>query len=133
MIYFDRKTLQILRHINSCGDKGITWEKLRERFGEDDANVYLLEDLTKEHYTVTKDQNGKWIDFSYNSGVFYSAFCSFCSPKGKELLEKQSFNFWKWIIPTIISVIALALSLISVLLSVFGSDVIKVVLLKQLL
>lgn len=130
MVYFDRKTLRILRHINSCGDKGITWEKLREKFGEDDANIFLLEDLSKEHYTVTKDQNGKWVDFSYSSGVFYSTFRSYCSPKGKQLLETRSFDFWKWIIPTIISVIALALSLISVLLSVFGSDVIKVVLLK---
>ena len=26
MVYFDRKTLRILRHINSCGDKGITYK-----------------------------------------------------------------------------------------------------------
>ncbi len=77
-------------------------------YGDDDANPILLESMSKELYTVTKDQNSKWIN-EWNITI-YDSFRSFCTPKGNEMLEKRLFNFWKWIIPTLISVAALIVS-----------------------
>ncbi|MDU6307304.1 MAG: hypothetical protein E6579_11640 [Clostridium sp.] len=108
MIYFDRKTLLILWCIKRSGDNGVTWGYLRKKYGEDDANSFLLESLSKELYTVTKDQNGEWIS-EWNTAI-YDSFRSFCTAKGNEILEKRLFDFWKWIIPTLISVAALVVS-----------------------
>ena len=116
MIHFDRRTRSILRFINHRGDKGVSWGLLEKRFGEDDANAYLLESLSVELYTVTKDGTGNWIHFDDKfSQVIDSGFVSFCTPKGRELLERMSFDFWKWIIPTLISIVALVISCISLL------------------
>jgi hypothetical protein len=113
VIYFDRRTLSILWRIKRSGDKGITWGYLRKKYGEDSANPFLLESMSKEFYTVTKDQNGKWIDFDNWNKAIYDGFRSFCTSKGNELLEKRLFDFWKWIIPTIISVAALIVSVLA--------------------
>lgn len=110
MIYFDKKTLSILWCIKRSGDKGTTWGYLRKKYGEDGANPILLESMSKELYTVTKDQNGKWIDFDNWNKIINADFRSLCTPKGNELLERRLFDFWKWIIPTIISIAALIVS-----------------------
>lgn len=117
MIYFDRKTLKILSYIRRRGKKGATWDKLQQKFGNDAANPYLLESLSSELYTVTKDQTGKWISFDRDwDHVIHGSFRSYCTPKGKELLERRSFDFWKFIIPTVISVVALVVSFIAAVL-----------------
>lgn len=114
-IYFDRKTLKILKKIKRSGNKGITWGKLQERFGNDVANIFLLETLSRELYTVTQDSTGAWVDFvKYPTRNLNSNYRSFCSPKGNELLERRSFDFWKWIIPTIISIAALIVSFLAI-------------------
>lgn len=111
MIYFDKKSLKVLRYIYSRKDKGVTWGKLQNKF-QKDANILFLESLSIEGYTVTKDESGNWIDFK-NYGIHRnSEFVSYCTPKGNELLETRMFNFWKWVIPTIISVAALIVSVL---------------------
>lgn len=115
MIYFDRKTLGILWLINRSGDKGITWGKIQKRFG-DSASFQLLEDLTVELYTATQNERGTWTCFDANFGPHRSwEFRSYSLPKGRELLERRLFDFWKWVIPTLISVTALAISSIGLL------------------
>lgn len=114
VIYFDRKTLSILKYIYRSGDRGVSWEQLRSKYG-DKAPVSLLVNLDIAEYTVTKDQNGNWI---YDKDKFRSThgtFRSFCTSKGNELIETRCFNFWKWIIPTIISIVALVVSFIGTL------------------
>lgn len=116
MIYFDKKTLALLRYIKRRGDRGVSWADLREKFGNDAANILLLESLSKELYTVTKGHDGNWLDFDapWDHHV-YGDFRSFCSPKGNELLELRCFNFWKWIIPMVISIASLIVSVIAAL------------------
>ena len=117
MIYFDRKTLRILSFIRRRKDKGVPWDTLQKKFGSDAANPYLLEALTDELYTVTRDQNGKWISFDQGwDHAIHGSFRSYCTPKGKALLERRSFDFWKFIIPTVISVVALVVSFIAAVL-----------------
>lgn len=111
MIYFDRKTLDILIYIKLHSRKGASWDKIQHRFGEDSANSFLLQNLSKELYTVTKGQNGKWINFEKENPII-CGFYSFITPKGNEFIEKRYFDFWKWIIPTLISISALIVSVL---------------------
>lgn len=116
MIYFDRKTLSILAYIQKKHDRGASWKELQGKFGEDCANPYLLESFTVELYTATKDADGKWLTFDEKwDGVARGEMRSYCTPKGNELLERRQFDFWKWIIPTLISVAALIVSFIGLL------------------
>ena len=112
MIYFDKKTLSVLRFIKSSGDKGVTWGKLRKKFG-DDACVQLLINFTNEEYVVTKDSCGNWIYKNEFPIMLDSDFRSFSTPKANELIETRVFNFWKWIIPTFISLVALVMSIVT--------------------
>lgn len=116
MIYFDRKTLAVLRYIYRRGNRGASWVQLMKKFGDGIASPSLLESLSKELYTVTKDRDGGWLSFGPDwDRMIYGEFRSYCTPKGNELLEKRSFDFWKWIIPTLISVVALCVSFIGLL------------------
>lgn len=115
MIDFDRKTLAILRCIKHSRGKGVSWGTLQKRYGEDAANPFLLEDMSKELYTATKDCDGKWINFEEWDRVSDYRFRSYSTPKGNELIERRCFDFWKWIIPTLISVVALVISFIGLL------------------
>lgn len=115
MIEFDRITLRILRCINHAGDKGVSWDVLTKKFGEDAANATLLIQLSKELYTCTKDQDGHWINFENWSKVICGSFRSVCSPKGNVVLERRVSDFWRWAAPTLISVAALIVSVIALL------------------
>jgi hypothetical protein len=115
MIHFDRKTLGVLRLINCRGDRGAAWGLAMKRFKKS-ATFWLLESLTVEEYIVTKNERGDWTKFDGNFGPHRSPdFVSYSTPKGRELLERMSFDFWKWIIPTLISVAALTISCIGLL------------------
>jgi hypothetical protein len=112
---FDRKNLSILRFIKRKGKRGATWGELIHRFG-DATGPFSLEQMSRELYTVTKNQNGEWVVFDDKwDGRSDYLFCSYITPKGNKLIEKRSFDFWKWVIPTLISVAALIVSIIAVL------------------
>ena len=113
MVVFDKKTLRILKYIRNHNKHGVTWTKLQKKFGEDDANIFLLEALNKELYVVTKNTEGQWIDFNQQQFYMDSKFVSFATPKANEMIERKCFDFWKWIIPTLISVVALLISILA--------------------
>lgn len=115
MVYFDKTTLAVLRYIYKSRDNGVTWGDIIDRFGERGIGIFALEALTKEGYIATQDCNGSWLTFDTLDIFRDSKFRSFTLPRGSELLETRSFNFWKWTIPTIISVVALVVSFIGVL------------------
>lgn len=98
MIYFDRKTLAILKYIRRRNKRGVTWGELQRKFGEDTANTFLLANFSKELYTCTQNQNGKWVDDDFK--IVDNEYRSFTTPKANQLIERECFDFWKWIIPT---------------------------------
>lgn len=110
MIVFDRRTRRVLRRIYRCDKSGITWSELRLLYG-DDANFFLLESLTLELYIVTKC--GDQIVSEFNPGNVYNPdrLRAFITPKGRELVERVSFDFWKFVIPLLISFASLIISL----------------------
>lgn len=127
-IYFDRQLLRMMCFICRKKDKGVSWGELRNKFGDDLACPEQLINLSKELYLVTQNQNGEWVKFEDWDGRIFDGFRSFTTPKSNEMLEKRCFGFWKWVIPTLISIAALALSTITLLFSVYGNDIIKVLL-----
>lgn len=116
-IYFDKRTLKVLKEIAKSKDTGTRWDKLYTLYSED-ASPWLLVNLSIAGYTVTQDGQGKWlhIDESWPRNV-HEDFRSFCTPKALELLERRCFDFWKWVIPTMISTAALIVSTLS---AIFG-------------
>lgn len=112
MIYFDKRSLRVLWFIYHRKDKGASWIELQKKFNSA-ANIFFLESLSREEYTVTKNQIGEWINFNEYESSRCANFRSYCTAKGNELLESRKFNFWKWTIPTLVSIIALAVSIIS--------------------
>jgi hypothetical protein len=113
MLVFDNKTLRILKYIHRHTKNGLSWEALQKKFGEDEANIFLLEQLNKEMYILTKNTQGEWIDFNEPEFGLESQFVSFATPKTNDIIERTRFDFWKWMIPTLISVAALLISIIA--------------------
>lgn len=110
-MYFDRRTTRMLLFIYLSGDHGVSWGTLRKLFKKT-ANIFVLESLTVEGYTVTKDSSDTWTIFSDDDIHRDYNFRSFCSTKGNAFLENRIFGFWKWTIPTIISIAALIVSIL---------------------
>ncbi|MGN0629979.1 MAG: hypothetical protein ACI4JN_01510, partial [Ruminococcus sp.] len=95
-------------------DKGISWGTLRKKFGDETADPALLSDLSKEGYTATKNEKGEWVHPD-EFGVVGDDFRSFTTSKANQIIERECFDFWKWIIPTLISVAALVISALALL------------------
>ena len=111
MIVFDRRTRRVLRRIYWCDRRGITWAELARLYGED-SGTFLLESLTKELYIVTKCGDELVNEFGPDFIRNPETLRAFITPKGRDLLERASFDFWKFIIPLLISVISLLVSLL---------------------
>ena len=114
MIYIDKKTLKILRYIKRSKDNGVSWGTLRKKFGEETADSTLLSALSKEEYTATKNEKGEWV-YPDEFKIVGDDFRSFTLPKANQIIERECFDFWKWIIPTLISVAALIISALALL------------------
>lgn len=109
MIYFDKKTLNLLRYINQ--HPGVSEPTIRSKFSE--YGSALLISLVQEDYLLAKDDVGNWCRFDSIPYRTTESFTYYATPKGKQLIETTCFNFWKWIIPTIISIISLVISIIT--------------------
>lgn len=113
MVVFDKKTLRILKYIHNHNKYGVTWAKLQKRFGEDDANIFLLEALNKEQYVVTRDTEEQWINFDQSQLILDSRFVSFATPKANEMIERKCHDLLKWMIPMFVAVAALFISILA--------------------
>lgn len=131
MMHFDRRTLKILRYI--CRHKGVTEHQLREKFKTEDDDVSMTLILfVQEGYVVSKDGDGNWC--THNEIPFRTAYnyTYYISTKGNELIETRQFSFWRWIVPTFISLISLAISTVTLLYTIYGDKLIKVLFVELL-
>ncbi len=112
MIYFDKRTLSVLRYIQRRGERGVKFEKLRNKFGYD-SNSFLLQNFIIEFYVIAQDSQGNWINKDECPPIIESDFRFYSTSKANELIETRIFNFWKWVIPTLISIVALVVSIIT--------------------
>lgn len=110
-IYFDRKTIRILRYIRWHRNSSIY--KIQKKFGED-ADTKLLINMCIASYLVCIRPDGSYTTFSDSeSHVIESTETFWVTPKGRKILDDRFDRFWQWSIPTVISVVALVVSILS--------------------
>lgn len=118
-IYFDKNCFNVLKDIYKRGLQGITWSDLRKKHG-DNADEQFLINLSKELYICTKDSEGMWINYAGGQApvVEPKKFRSYCTPKGNAFIEERRYNFRRWFIPTVISIISLLISIFTLGLNI---------------
>ena len=109
-IYFDRKTIKLLRYIRCHKSK--TLYDIQKKFGED-ADIMLIIGLCQCNYLVAIKENGKYTVFSDKAEIIENTETFWVTPKGKKILDDRFDRLWQWSIPTIISVVALIVSILS--------------------
>lgn len=127
-MYFDRDTIRVLKYIRKCGKNGAEWSDILKKF--EYANQGMLLIFNSDLYACAYRQNGDPVPFETMKVKEVKGIRSYCTPKGNQLLEERSFNFWKWTIPTFISLISLLISMITFWYTLYGNDVLKVMLLN---
>ena len=108
--YIDRETAKILKTIKK--NPKVTRAELREKYDNADDSIMLY--LCAKDYLVCIHPNGSVSTFYIREPRFYHPNDTFwLTPKGKAFLEANSSKNLQWLIPTIISVIALLISILS--------------------
>ena len=112
-IYFDKETRKILRYIKRHPNNKLS--DIRSKFGGSDVDMDLI-NLCIADYLVCKHPDGKLTMFKDKSEwVTHSEDNFWISPKGKKVLEDRFDRLWQWAIPTLISMAALIISILSAL------------------
>ena len=122
MIEFDRRTRKVLAAIYNAND-GISYEKLLNKFrsqGEQQIPDLskLIYDFYKEEYISCEDPIKAFAIFEETDcimGVSKSAVFRTTS-KGNRYIQQVNWDLTKWLVPTVISIVALIVSGISFLL-----------------
>ncbi len=118
MIHFDKKTTKVLRTIYRSS-KGITYRKLLKK-----AHIYddgwfsdfadLIYSFHEEGYISCENPNEVFSVFEETGRVMcVSPDALFLAkPKANELIQKRNWDLLKWLVPTILSLIALITGII---------------------
>ena len=108
-----KSTVKMLKFI--WKNPNITFEELQSKFEELDSMELVLLCLT-DYLVCTKPGN---LPTNFSDGRFIVAPEDefWASPKTKQLLEERFQRRWQWIVPTVISAIALILSIVSFIMS----------------
>lgn len=112
-VYIDRRTEKILRYIrrhpaNRLADILDKFQTEDDKLGQTIINLCMADYLVCKHsdQSMTQFKDGPPWDQRWDDNLWIS-------PKGRKLLEDRFDRFWQWSIPTIISVIALVISVLS--------------------
>lgn len=109
-IYLNHQTIRLLRYIRH--HKDCTQKDIENKFGEDTASYQLI-DLCKARYLVATRPDGSYTMFQDGNMYLSPDFTFWASPKAEQVLDERFDRLWQWCIPTIISVAALIVSLLS--------------------
>lgn len=122
MLYFDNKTMKILKSIFRS-PKGITYDQLLKKHHISKNTTYpnfddLLHSLYKEHYLMCEKADETFAVFEETNTVIYIAPTArfFPTTKMNEFIQSRNTNFIRWLIPIIVSVFALVVATISLVL-----------------
>ena len=110
--HFDRDTVRLLRYIYKR--KGVTEGEILRKFKNIGVSFTLV-NLSIDLYLIAKDENGQ--NFVYEKGK--GPWCSksstkwYTTPKSNLVVQSNTANLWKWVMPLIFSAISLLISLAS--------------------
>ncbi len=111
----DKQCYKIMKYIYK--HKEISMGKLRKKFKRDGADYALY--LCPAHYATYRDTTGK---LTYDiSSTSHDGLIGL-TPIGNKYIEDRRDNFIKWIIPTLISILALVTS-VAALIASMSNDI----------
>jgi hypothetical protein len=111
----DKQCYKIMKYIYR--HKEVTIGELREKFGKDKADYILY--LCPAHYAAYRDVTGK---LTYDiSSTSHDGLIGL-TPNGNKYIEDRRDSFIKWIIPTLISILALVTS-VSALITSMSNEI----------
>lgn len=109
-IYFDRSAIKLLRYIKR--HKEPTLCKIQNRFPKDDLTMLLI-NLCLSQYIGADRENGEHTFLTDGNWNFTGIEKFWITRKGKCFLDQRFDRLWQWSIPTLISTLALIISIIS--------------------
>lgn len=109
-IYLNHQTIRLLRYIRHRKD--CTQQAIAQKFGED-AGGYQLINLCKAGYLVATRPDGSYTMFQDGDLRLSYDFTFWATPKAEKVLDDRFDRLWQWCVPTIISVAALIVSILS--------------------
>lgn len=127
MAILNKETIRILKYIKKHGTP--SEGDIIKKFGEDGTTLQLIS-LCQEQYLLCQKSDGTFEEFTDIPYVTACDYRYWATPKADLLLENKSLEFWKWVLPTIISVAALIFSILSFILSAFNDSPILVKILQ---
>lgn len=108
-IYMNRKTVRMLWYIRL--HKSCTEEEILKNFG-DASGSYPLINLCLTDYLLAIRPDNSYTNFQDGNFVTSCNYRYWLTPKGEEFLDNRFDRLWQWAIPTVISVIALLVSVL---------------------
>lgn len=110
MIYFDFHTLCVLLYIRMHRGKGANWADATSFFHKIRNLEFTLQDLAREGYICVTDEKRRIISFPVDYRPTEPTFLMYSTPKGNEIIERRIFDFWKFWLPLLISIVSLVVS-----------------------
>jgi hypothetical protein len=109
-VYFNKYNYKLLRYIYSNPD--VAEGKLRKKFSSDVS--WVLIGFVKEQYIGGKNPDGSFLSFEElpYSTTYETEY--FTLPKGQAYIEDRHWDRWKWLVPLVISSIALLISIYNI-------------------
>lgn len=109
-VYLNRQTIRLLRYIRH--HKDCTLQDIAQKFGSD-AGGYQLINLCKAGYLVATRPDGSYTMFQKDDLYLSCDFTFWATPKAEKVLDDRFDRLWQWCVPTIISIAALIVSVLS--------------------
>ena len=110
---FDAFIFKILRCIRHNKKHGISIHEIEKKYGPH-ANAFLIQLLMNDEYVVVmRTPYSPLLPEQHEEVLKHPEYKVYCTHKGLALLEQRFFDFWKWVIPTLISIAALIVSVIA--------------------
>lgn len=112
-VYMTHEVIRMLWYIRL--HKNCTEADILERFVKDGGS-YVLINLCVTDYLLAIRPDGSYTNFKDGEYVTSYDYRYWVTPKGQEFLDNRFDRMWQWIVPTVISVLALAVSVLDAIL-----------------
>ena len=112
-VYLTHEVIRMLRYIRR--HKDCTEAEILKRFVKDGGG-YVLINLCITDYLLAVRPDGSYTNFKDGKLVTSHDYRYWVTPKGQEFLDNRFDRMWQWMVPTVISVLALAVSVLDAVL-----------------
>jgi hypothetical protein len=119
--YFDKNTIRVLRYVYYRN--GVSGQKIRRRFKKmGDYAATLILCLSEDGYLVAKNSKGIWLPYSCDAhhSLDFVDMQWRTTAKSNVIVQADTLNLWRWLLPVVISTIAIIISVANFILNIFS-------------